>query len=190
MVPLITTAGEPGRRVEWSTSKPPSLPESAIKVWEPTVRIELEGIGAWNGNVEVSTTTPEGLREMIVPEYVIAGELGAIAVPEMKNPVGFAVMVCPAIVKTGLEGIVEESGTLSSPSVVKDGPSEFSLPDMLTGVLPCVIATPPIEYTAPGVASAPASDRGIECAPMIIAEDPKATGVPLIEAGSAPWVIV
>ncbi len=150
------------------------------------VRNELVVAGLGKGFVELPTTTPEGFSEMTVPDIVTAGPLGETLVPATEKPVGFAVMVCPAMVRTGFEGAVEESGIVLVPSTTKDGPREYTVPEMVTGAPPCVMACPPKEYTAGALAAAITGGNGIVLAPITIAEGPRATGVLSIVIGAEP----
>ncbi len=141
------------------------------------VRKELVVAGAGNGSVELPTTTAEGFSEMTVPDIVTAGPLGETLVPATEKPVGFAVMVCPAMVRTGFEGAVEEMGMVLVPSTTKDGPREYAVPEMVIGAPPCVMAIPPNEYTAGALTAAFTGGNEIVLVPITIAEDPRATGV-------------
>ena len=72
VIPLMETAEDPGRSVECPISKPPSMPGRAVNVCEPIASNDVGGAGVENGKLEVPITTPDGPREMRVPEIMTA----------------------------------------------------------------------------------------------------------------------
>lgn len=77
-MPLRVMPGDPGRSVDWATSKPGSLPGRAVSVWESIVSSDGVGgaaavVAVEIGRLEVPMSTPDVPRETRVPETVMAG---------------------------------------------------------------------------------------------------------------------
>lgn len=81
--------------------------------------------------------SPDGPREMGVPERVSAGPPGETVVPARGKPVGFAVKVWPATVKTLGAGVAGGRIILELPmNRAPDGFREIGIPEMTTAAPP------------------------------------------------------
>lgn len=88
-----------------------------------------------SGMVLVPTTRSDGLNETGVPEMVMPGPPGTRVVPAMAKPVGLAVNVWPASVKTALVGI-DRRGIVLVPMTRPDEPREMGVPEIVTAGCP------------------------------------------------------
>lgn len=133
-MPPRVMPGDPGRSVEWATAKPGSLLGMAVSVWE--LSLSSDGVGGAAvvaveiGRLEVPMRTPDGPREMRVPEIVTAGPPWVRAVPPKEKTAGrcgegVAVAVTGVYVTPPIT-IGLESACAGWPLASSDAPLSFS----------------------------------------------------------------
>ncbi len=136
IVPLMSTAEDPGRIVEWSISKPPLLPGRAVSVFDPIAKNDVVGAAVANGMRDVPTMTADGPREYRVPEIVMACPPCVRAVPAKENTAAR----CGAGVAFAVTGVYVMPPTtigLESASAGSELDSSVSLWSLLAPLLGC-----------------------------------------------------
>ena len=138
--------------------------------------------------VRAPTTRSAVPKDIRVPEIVTGAPLGTSVVSTIEKPVGFAVNVEPATVKTGREGS-EGSAIVMVPITTTEAPSDTGVPDNVTAgpfgrrLLPSTenpggLATnvwPPTENSA---GTGRFEVKGTVLVPITRFDDPRDTGVP------------
>lgn len=200
-VPETVAAGPPGTRVVPSTT---IADNSAVRVNPPAVKTcEANDLTGRSMLEDPIIRTPEGPKEIGVPEMVTAAPPGRRVEPASSKPVDWAVNVWPPIVKVFDEGVGARRLVLELPmNNTPDGLRETGVPEIVIGVPPGTSLEP--ASTKPAglavtVLSPIVNIAGVGVGPRRLILDPpmnkipdglRETGVPKIVTCALPGTIL
>ncbi len=143
--------------------------------------------------------TPEGPKDIGVPEIVAAGAPSVSVVPPIAIAAPLAVKVWPPRTKVD-EGPWVGRGMVELPSTRPEGPRDMTVPDIVMAGAPCDIVCPAIStLLAKGVMTWPAmaktareAENGMDIVldPIKRPVEPREIAVPEIVTAGAPCVMV